>query len=87
MKDCELHHCYQREEPPVQMKKDMSKVIILAVSSGYSYRGVVWCVATEGGEKNAENTERFLLRESHTGRTRDDPRIGTQTGNNQGHQM
>ena len=87
MKDCELHRCYQREGPPAQKKKYVSGLIILSDFSSFPRQGVVWCVATEGGEKSAENTEGFLLREPHTRRTGDDSGLGTQTGYNQGHQM
>ncbi len=45
----ELHHCLQRKGPPARHKKYVSELIILAVLSGYFRRGVVWCVATEGG--------------------------------------
>ena len=44
---CKLHHCLQRKGPPTEKEKDMSELIILTVPSSYSYRGVVWCVATK----------------------------------------
>ena len=62
----ELHHCLQRKGVPAQGKKYVSELITLAVCGGYSRRGVVWYVATEGGEKNAENIKRFLLWQPHT---------------------
>lgn len=40
----------------MQTKKDMSELITLAVFSGYSLRGVVWCVAT----KEVENVRKTL---------------------------
>ena len=58
---CELHHCLQRKGAPAQGKKYVSELITLSISYGYSLRGVVWCVATEGGTHHVrlhEGTER-----------------------------
>ena len=40
-------------------EKDMSELIILAIPSSYSHRGVVWCVATKEVEKMRKTLEDF----------------------------
>ena len=83
----ELHHCLQRKGSSAHTKKYVSEVIILSILSSYPRQGVVWCVVAKGGEKNAENFERFLPWEPYTRRAGDGSRLGAQTGNHQGRQM
>ena len=53
----ELHQCFQRKGLFAQQKKDVSELIILAVSSSYSGRSVVWCAVAKEAEKMRNTLE------------------------------
>ena len=48
---------YTKKRPAVPSKKFMSVLITLAVSYGYSLRGVVWCAVAKEAEKMRNTLE------------------------------